>query len=87
MELGQGLCDPPWALPFSGLGSPLVQRAVDCMLPCGGRGEAQCAGMGPGERQWPDLPLLLSALQPPNTFLALHLDSASAPSTPRPLST
>lgn len=55
------------------------------MLPCGGRGEAQWAGMGPGE--WPDLPLLLSALQPPNTFHALHLDSASAPSTPGPLST
>lgn len=85
MGPGQGLCDLPWALPFSGLGSPLVQRAADCMLPCGGRVEAQWAGLGPGE--WPDLPLLLSVLQPPNTFHALHLNSASAPSIPGPLST
>lgn len=48
MRPGQGLCDLLWALPFSGLGSLLVPRAVGSMLPMGVGGVAQWAGMGSG---------------------------------------
>ena len=63
------------------------------LLPVGteGSGLWGCPGgvewAGMGIREWPDLSLLLSPLQPPDTLHALHLDPASAPSTPGPLST
>lgn len=62
------------------------------LLPVGteGGGLQGCPGgaeWGMGTREWPDLSFLLSPLQRPDTLHALHLDSASAPSTPGPLST